>query len=100
MLVLHTDGITDARGARERFGEDRLRALLQQHGTVAPDMLLAELEAALDAFQVGPQADDTALIALRRQPIAPADDDTIRHRTSAAVAHSTRSPPTTRRRAG
>jgi PAS domain S-box-containing protein len=64
-IVLHTDGITDATGATQRFGEQRLHALLRDHADRAPDALLSELEATLDAFQVGPQADDTALIALR-----------------------------------
>jgi PAS domain S-box-containing protein len=67
-IVLHTDGITDVRGAGERFGEDRLQALLSRHAGCAPSALLERLDTALAAFQVGAQADDTAVIALRREP--------------------------------
>jgi len=63
-------------------------------------VLLAELDATLDAFQVGPQADDTALIALRRQPIASAADDTIRQRASPVVSRATEPPRTTHGRRG
>ena len=66
-LVLYTDGVTDARGAADRFGEDRLHAVLRDHADDAPQVLLAELDAALAAFAVGPQADDTAAVALTRR---------------------------------
>jgi PAS domain S-box-containing protein len=67
-IVLHTDGITDLRGAGGRFGEERLHATLERHAGAAPDELLAHLDAALADFQVGAQPDDTAMIALRREP--------------------------------
>jgi PAS domain S-box-containing protein len=67
-IVLHTDGITDVRGEGTRFGEDRLHALLRRNAGCAPDELLARLNAELADFQVGAQADDTAVIALRREP--------------------------------
>lgn len=44
--------------------------MLARHAGAAPDELLAHLDAALTDFQVGAQADDTAVIALRRQPSA------------------------------
>ncbi|HEV7808808.1 MAG TPA: SpoIIE family protein phosphatase [Solirubrobacteraceae bacterium] len=69
-IVLHTDGVTDVRGAHGRFGEQRLHAVLRRHAGSSPDELLAHLDEALAAFQVGPQPDDTAMIALRRQPAA------------------------------
>jgi PAS domain S-box-containing protein len=67
-ILLHTDGVTDVRGASNRFGEHRLRALLAHQGAAAPDTLLERLDAALTEFQVGAQSDDTAVIALRREP--------------------------------
>lgn len=67
-IVLHTDGVTDTRGADERFGEERLNGVLARFAGAAPDELLAHLDAALTDFQVGAQADDTAVIALRRAP--------------------------------
>jgi anti-anti-sigma factor len=64
-VLLYTDGVTDTRGKAERFGEPRLTELLVEHADEAPDALLAELESALDRFQLGPQSDDTAALALR-----------------------------------
>jgi PAS domain S-box-containing protein len=65
MLVLYTDGVTDTRGARTRFGNARLRKLLAGAGARSPQELLEHLDAELGSFQVGAQADDTAVIALR-----------------------------------
>jgi PAS domain S-box-containing protein len=69
-ILLHTDGVTDVRGAHDRFGEHRLRALLARHAASAPATLLDQLDSALTGFQVGAQGDDTAVIALRREPTA------------------------------
>jgi len=67
-LVLYTDGVTDAVGADDRFGEHRLRELLGGCEGCSPDDLLATLDKGLTDFQVGAQADDTAALALRREP--------------------------------
>jgi PAS domain S-box-containing protein len=72
-VVLYTDGVTDTRGEEQRFGDSRLRELLSGAGALAPSELLASLDAALAAFQVGAQADDTAVIAMRVEPVHPAD---------------------------
>jgi PAS domain S-box-containing protein len=69
-LFLYTDGVLDTRGEEERFGLRRLKRVLREHAGRPPDRLLCELEAALDRFQVGAQADDTAALALR--PVSPA----------------------------
>jgi serine phosphatase RsbU (regulator of sigma subunit) len=68
-LFLYTDGVIDTRGDRERFGAARLKTVVAEHAGRPPHELLRELEAALERFQVGPQADDTAALALR--PVAP-----------------------------
>ena len=68
MLLLYTDGVTDTRGARERFGDARLRELLAGAGKRSPQELLDLLDAELASFQVGDQADDTAVLAMRRRP--------------------------------
>ncbi len=65
LIVLHTDGVTDAVGRAERFGEERLLATLRD-GPAQPQAAIDGLVARLDAFEVGPQADDRALLALRR----------------------------------
>lgn len=67
-LIAFTDGVTDAHGADGRYGEERLHDLLRGRSGAPPDVLLRALDADLDAFRVGPQADDTAAIALARRP--------------------------------
>jgi PAS domain S-box-containing protein len=68
-VVLYTDGVTDTRGEEQRFGDARLRDLLSGAAALSPTELLASLDAALAAFQVGAQADDTAVIAMRVEPV-------------------------------
>jgi serine phosphatase RsbU (regulator of sigma subunit) len=65
-LFVYTDGVIDTRGVRGRFGLRRLKRLVSDHAGQPPDRLLGDLEAELERFQVGPQADDTAALALRR----------------------------------
>jgi PAS domain S-box-containing protein len=66
-LLLYTDGVTDAIGAgRDRFGPDRLQQRLRGIGPGAAAELLSDLMEAIADFQVGAQADDTALLAIRR----------------------------------
>ena len=63
-LVVVTDGITEARGAEERFGETRLRAALT--GAVDPAQVVQRLEAALHTFTDGSHDDDIAILAIAR----------------------------------
>jgi PAS domain S-box-containing protein len=68
-LVLYTDGVTDGLGdGRERFGIERLRATLGELAGASAEQLIAELAARIRSFQIGPPADDTAAVALRRSP--------------------------------
>ncbi len=70
-LLAYTDGVTDGQGERgERFGFERLRALLGELGDVPASELLRGLAGRLEEFQAGAQTDDTAAIALRRRPAA------------------------------
>lgn len=64
-LLMYTDGVTDIRGAAERFGAVRLRRLLAEHAGSRPAELLEALQSALDEFQTGSHADDTGAVALR-----------------------------------
>jgi serine phosphatase RsbU (regulator of sigma subunit) len=64
-LLLYTDGVTDTVGDAGRFGDERLRALAADAGGLPAAELLARLDDALNRFQVGPQADDTAALAFR-----------------------------------
>jgi serine/threonine protein phosphatase PrpC len=63
LLVLYTDGVTDAMGEDERFGEQRLREALARHDGEAGERL-ADLRAELEAFERGPQRDDTTVLVL------------------------------------
>ena len=62
-IVLYTDGVFDTVGRDGRLGEEQLLALL---GASPPGAaaVVAHVDAVLHDFQAGPQADDTALVAL------------------------------------
>lgn len=64
-LLMYTDGVTDTRGAHDRFGARRLRTLLKLHAGDSPHELLQHVEAALGEFQVEGASDDTGAVALR-----------------------------------
>src|SRR3954453_691799 len=65
-LLLYTDGVTDARGAEDRFGDHRLLELLSRANGAAPAEVVRTVDGALRGFQAGPQRDDTALLAVGR----------------------------------
>jgi serine phosphatase RsbU (regulator of sigma subunit) len=62
VLVAFSDGVTDTVGADGRFGDDRLLETLR--GVTHAAGAVAAIDAALNAFQRGGQADDTAVLAL------------------------------------
>jgi PAS domain S-box-containing protein len=64
-LVLYTDGVTDTRSDRGRFGDERLAAVLADATALEPDEVANRVDAALQAFEEGPQRDDVALLVLR-----------------------------------
>ena len=64
-LVLYTDGVLDAAGETDRFGEERLMQALAGDAST-PDARLERLTAALAAFQTGVQRDDIAVLAAQR----------------------------------
>jgi sigma-B regulation protein RsbU (phosphoserine phosphatase) len=66
LLVLYTDGVTETTGADDRFGTERLLALVAEHAAEGPAALLAALERSLLAFRSGPERDDVAALARRR----------------------------------
>ena len=67
-LVVVTDGVTEAAGRAERFGEDRLRAVVA--GVSSPALAAQQIEGALHEFTDGELDDDAAIIA-----VAPASAD-------------------------
>lgn len=62
VLVLYTDGVTDAEGKHGRFGDERLVEALRGERDAAG--AVAAIDRALNHFQVGAQADDTAVLAV------------------------------------
>ncbi|HET9101775.1 MAG TPA: SpoIIE family protein phosphatase [Solirubrobacteraceae bacterium] len=75
-LVLYTDGVTDAcdeSGAR--FGAERLTAVLAAHRDQPAAGVVAALVEAISAFQVGPHADDVAILAVRYTSVDAGGDD-------------------------
>jgi PAS domain S-box-containing protein len=63
-LVLYTDGVTDTRGADERFGQARLEALLAGLGGAPADEIAGQIDHALQEFDAGEQRDDVAILVL------------------------------------
>lgn len=69
MLLLYTDGVIDARGPEDRFGEARLGEALR--GADRPDEAIERVQRAVDSFHTGPLNDDMAMVAvLRGEPSA------------------------------
>jgi serine phosphatase RsbU (regulator of sigma subunit)/PAS domain-containing protein len=67
-LILYTDGVLDAIGSDERFGEERLLdtvRVLAEGGSAAADGILA----AVDGFLDREQTDDIAIVSLARLPV-------------------------------
>jgi serine phosphatase RsbU (regulator of sigma subunit) len=69
LLLLHTDGVTEARDARGAFYPLAQRAAAW--ADCAPADLIRNIEADLRVHAPGPPADDMAMIALQRDPIDP-----------------------------
>jgi serine phosphatase RsbU (regulator of sigma subunit) len=63
-LVAVTDGIVEATGLEDRFGEERLHAELA--GSTSPAASVSKLEEALDLFTAGAFDDDAAALAVTR----------------------------------
>jgi serine phosphatase RsbU (regulator of sigma subunit)/PAS domain-containing protein len=63
-LVLYTDGVIDAVGMDERFGEERLARALE--GAAGAEDAVRRIDVAMSAFAEGPQVDDTAILTVER----------------------------------
>jgi sigma-B regulation protein RsbU (phosphoserine phosphatase) len=67
LLVLFTDGVTEARAlGGEFFGEAPLRRLLTAYVDAPPRFLCELIEREVNAFQGGERSDDLTLLMLRR----------------------------------
>lgn len=69
LLVLYTDGVTDAENGRgEMFGDNRLLQFLSSHPATEPNQLVSLLMTEIDSFAGRKElSDDLTIIALRRQ---------------------------------
>lgn len=67
-LVIYTDGVVEAKGAGERFGDDRLRAELA--GAEGPLAAIRRITRALDGFIGGESDDDVAVVVVRRDVLS------------------------------
>ena len=67
VLVLHTDGITDAKNdAGETFGPDRLLACLEENSATSAGELADRINRTVHRFVAGaPQSDDMTMVILR-----------------------------------
>lgn len=65
-LVLFTDGVIEARGREDRFGDGRLRQELA--GAEGPLAAIRRVTQALEGFIGGEPEDDVALVVVRREP--------------------------------
>jgi len=65
VLLLYTDGITEARGSQGVFGEDRVRALVAGCAGLEATPIAERIERAVLDFQDGNPRDDIALMVVR-----------------------------------
>ena len=69
LLLLHSDGLTEARNDREdEFGEERLLGVLRLFGSSSAAALTTEISAAVTRFcgRIAPE-DDVSIAVLRRR---------------------------------
>jgi PAS domain S-box-containing protein len=66
VLVLYTDGVLDAKGPDDRFGEERLRRALT--GSASAEEAVGAVDRALTGWREGDHDDDTAVLAIQRAP--------------------------------
>jgi serine phosphatase RsbU (regulator of sigma subunit) len=64
ILLLYTDGVTEARRGGEMFGEQRLLDWLTQHGAMDLDYLPSALLTSVLDFSDGILQDDVAILAV------------------------------------
>ncbi len=67
LLVMYTDGVTEASNpAQEFFGEERLQALVQSHGDEDAPSVMGRIHEAVIKFTGGaPQSDDITLLVVK-----------------------------------
>lgn len=91
VLVTYTDGVTDAIGeGGARYGPQRLHDTLSRCAVRSAAEVIGCLTDALREFQLGPHADDTAALVLRRAASAGAGAGAVAQGGEASEADLTR----------
>ena len=67
-LLLYTDGVTEAEGPEDEYGEARLEALLERCAGMSAEDMSACVEREVVEFQSDNPRDDVAIIAIRVSP--------------------------------
>jgi serine phosphatase RsbU (regulator of sigma subunit) len=67
-LVLHTDGITEARGSERFYGEERLRAVVSSCAGHCADAIADAVLGGVSEFDGGRHSDDIALVVVQAAP--------------------------------
>lgn len=67
LLLLYTDGLTEARSGGAMFGEERIASMLRRDPVQEATALCKSLLAAAQDFASGPLMDDVAIVAVRRR---------------------------------
>lgn len=66
MLLLYTDGFSEARRAEEEYGVDRIANLLRRQQGRSPAEVIAACVRDLESYADGPRFDDLSLLAIQR----------------------------------
>ena len=66
LVLMYTDGLTEARSGEQFFGEERVGNALRRDPGVDPEVLCKSLLEAAKDYSSGPLRDDVAILALRR----------------------------------
>lgn len=66
VVLLYTDGLTEARSGDQLFGEERIAAHLKREAGVDPGVICKSLVEAAEDFATVPISDDIAILAVRR----------------------------------
>jgi sigma-B regulation protein RsbU (phosphoserine phosphatase) len=83
VLLLYTDGITEARSASgELFGEHRLLSAAREAGTATPQAIAAGVMEAVRRWSAGGPCDDQAVVVARFQPASAPEGEASRERSA------------------
>ncbi len=66
LVLLYTDGLTEARSGEQFFGEERVAQAVRRDPGIAPDVLCKSLLDSASDFAGGPVPDDVAILAVRK----------------------------------